>query len=77
MTARTVISTNEAARILAVSRPTIVAMIRARELDGYPQRTLRAGHIHAWKVYADSVERYQARQVRSMPLTATRKGLVA
>lgn len=72
----TVISTERAAEHLAVDPKTVVQMIRAGELQGYPQTT-PGGRIHAWKVVEDSIAAYQRRQLAKVPTSRARKGWLA
>ena len=64
---RRTISTQEAAQLLGVSPKTVRSMLRDEycPLAGYPVHTMH-GHVHAWRVYTDSVAEYQRRQERAV-----------
>ena len=55
------VSTQEAARQLGVSLPTIRGLITDGQLDAWPQRTVTGTRIHAWKVSQASIDSYPRR----------------
>lgn len=61
------ISTREAARRLGISPRTVVALIHAGQLTGYPHTTAISGRVHAWKVEESSIDGYVRRQQRRIP----------
>lgn len=77
ITPKPAVSTTTAAQLLGVCRKTVVALLRAGELDGYPQLTATSRRVHAWKVYTASIAAYQARAEAASELVRARKGLVA
>lgn len=56
------ISTGEASKRLGQSIPTVMALLHAGELSGYPQTTAISGRIHAWKIAESSIDAYVRRQ---------------
>lgn len=63
MSARQVayVSTQEAARQLGLSVPTIRGLISDGQLEAWPQRTVTGIRIHAWKVSQASIDSYPRR----------------
>lgn len=68
------LSTSEAATLLGVSPRAVAALIRRGQLEGYPIRT-SGGRVHAWRVTAEGLDRYQRRLITSTPTAIARKGL--
>lgn len=63
----TYVSTKEAARRLGVHHTTVVALLHADELSGYPQTTRISGRVHAWKIAEPSIAAYIRRQQLKVP----------
>jgi len=61
------VSTREAARRLGTTRESVVALLHANELAGYPQTTAISGRVHAWKIAESSIDAYVHRQRIKVP----------
>lgn len=70
------ISTADAARRLGKSITAIVELLRSGELSGYADTT-PSGRVHRWRVYRESIDRYEARRAAGSPLNRARKGWAA
>ena len=61
------VSTKEAGCRLGICSKSVVALLHAGELSGFPFTTAVSGRVHAWRISEASIVAFIARQRRKVP----------